>query len=147
MNPGNESVRDAGSRGGNARKSRSPWACLHGIGKAICVHLRSSAVPNITSRDFESAAQPVRGAAVESDHVEAAGGLAREAREELPRGGGDARALARVDALCGAAEALARAQAHLDEDQRLAVARDEVDLAQPRAVIARHDGAPVVGQQ
>src|SRR6185312_3383351 len=85
---------------------------------------------------FESAAQPFADAvAFQRHHVEAARRLALEAPEEMARGRLDAHALAQIDAFRGAAEARARAPAHLDEHERLAFARDEVDLAQARAVV------------
>ena len=47
----------------------------------------------------------------------------------------------------GAAVAIARAHAHFDEHERRAVSRDEIDLAQAGAVVARHDGQTVAGEE
>src|SRR6185312_3909862 len=89
---------------------------------------------------FESAAQPFAHAVAFQRHdVEAARRLALQAREEVARGRFEAQALAPIDARRGAAEARARAQAHLDEHERLALARDEIDLAHARAIVARHE--------
>jgi len=57
----------------------------------------------------------------------------------MPRRAEEPRALPHRDARRGAAIGLRRAATHFDEDGGRALARDDIDLAKPALVIARHD--------
>src|SRR5687768_7796089 len=77
--------------------------------------------------------------AFDQQRVEAALRQIAQPRKIMTRGPQELCSLGRGDARSGAAEGQRSAPPHFDENSRAAVARDEIDLTQPAAVVARDD--------